>query len=153
MNLRSRNLQPAAQKCCHAKISPSTKLAYLNCFTANVEHLMIIEGPLCPLLKVDEGAQILIGNNTYVVVYDFRTTSDEIAQVIGLAKQQQTKKLMLSQGQCVIQSNGLPVTLAAPVEVSIPEDCRITLPAHTKLQQVGFPIQLELCEAVDAILY
>ena len=89
--------------------------------------------------NMEEGFGVTIGSNKFTVVENFATNIPQILQ---------KKNITLPTGTGVFMDNGIPVHLAAPVDVELPVNCNIRLFSTTKLQDS--PIKYTLVEDTDA---
>ena len=132
-------------------ISAKTQLHYLNPFGGDAQKLILLDDFG---YSIPHGTEILIRENNFAIVSHFCPNIGNLMELTREVKQRQNKKLVLPVGTRVIQNNGIPVALAADLEVILPPNCSIKLPAQTKLQiPIILPAENINDPAVEMILH
>ena len=104
---------------------------------AEFTHIKLLDAPY---ITVPHGTHVTHGDNSYIVVEHFVTEEEKKT----LPETNNRIRKEIPAGTLIIDSTGLPVTIAAPIMVDILGASKIRLSAGTRLQQVDGNIKLKL---------
>ena len=128
------------------KISTDSMLFHKNTKFNSVNNTRLF---LINDLKYDisEGTNVAIGQNIFCIVDGFR------ASIADLPPNHHGQTIItLPAGTGIIMNNDIPVAIAAPINVTIPQSCSIKLLPGTKLQQRDTLVQFILPSETKAHL-